>query len=477
MRLLFSVMILVGLIGCQQKYASSAEDKTSIPESATAITPQPIPPGFDFPADRAVLQSYADSNDVAAMRNHAWNIWAGLTTDSASSYQGAPLPIWDTWLATSQVFTTSPAAQSNSPAREFNDPSQFFHSEVSGVKAVDEANSGIVGFNKFDPTMVSYLKTGHPAPKASTELFYYTSKSSLQALNATWGNTPIIDRKIQDAPLTALELKPVEMWVAADGMTALPFWQGPNASTDPNCANVSVAKLNNPQPGQPATKCHPDPTTWTHCVVIDPNNNTATLQPATAQQFASANKSETPGCTDASNAQYGGINMLYHIKLTAVEAAAFNSAQSGKASAGDYMVFMAMHVNTKEIVDWTWQTFWWQGGQPTPDNYPGGNDGRTTNIDAPWTNYNMCSAYAQTTEVNNQGSMNVCFNPFLETSSGIPDGLRSNCVTCHGAATVNTPTAGGYPATYDQPIELSDPAYFGGATQTDFSWAIPGNAK
>jgi hypothetical protein len=45
--------------------------------------------------------------------------------------------------------------------------------------------------------------------------------------------------------------------------------------------------------------------------------------------------------------------MLYNFKLSASEAVAFNEAQGPEqpAEAGDYMVFLAMHVNTKEIVD------------------------------------------------------------------------------------------------------------------------------
>jgi len=451
------------------------------------ILPQPIPAGFDFPANRAELQKLADTNNVTAMRKHSWNLWAGLTADSISVFEGKTLPIWETWLATEQVFTNPPTENSEGamnvgvkkPAREFKDPNQFLH--IKAVKrTATETDSGLVGFNKFDPTMVQYLWTGHMQPNLQSELiFFYTSSSSLNALNENWGTTPIKDRKIADAPDTALELKPVLMMVKAQVLTALPFWNGPRSSTDKNCAAVSVEKLRHPKPGQPATDCHPDPTTWTHCVLIVPNTITDSLQPATNTQFENANRSETPGCTDPANAQYGGINMLYHFKMTDEEARAFNAAQSPaiKAQQGDFMVLMAMHVNTKEIVDWTWQTFWWQGGQETPDLYPGSGQDRTSNIKAPWTNYNLCAVYAQTTKPDNQGDMNVCFNPYLETSSTIPDGLRSNCVTCHGTATVGTPKTGGYPATYDQPIDFGDPSYFGGATKTDFSWAVPVNAQ
>ncbi len=132
-----------------------------------------------------------------------------------------------------------------------------------------------------------------------------------------------------------------------------------------------------------------------------------------------------------------------------------------------------MHVNTKEIVDWTWETFWWEAGLNSVENYPGGNSGMISKVKNEWRNYNMCTAYAQ---ANLEGDMNVCFNPFLETSSGIPDGLRSNCVSCHGSANIGSNSGPGYPATYDHPVNFAG-SEFSGVTRTDFSWAIPGDAQ
>ncbi len=74
--------------------------------------------------------------------------------------------------------------------------------------------------------------------------------------------------------------------------------------------------------------------------------------------------------------------------------------------------------------------------------------------------------------------MRVCFNPYLETSSGIPDGLSSNCVSCHGSAGISAnPKEPAYPKDYSAPVDLK--TYFKKlkATATDFSWAIPSNAK
>ena len=43
----------------------------------------------------------------------------------------------------------------------------------------------------------------------------------------------------------------------------------------------------------------------------------------------------------------------------------------------------------------------------------------TANVKGPWRNYASCSAYNQT-QGKTSTKMVVCFNPFLETSSGNP---------------------------------------------------------
>jgi hypothetical protein len=142
--------------------------------------------------------------------------------------------------------------------------------------------------------------------------------------------------------------------------------------------------------------------------------------------------------------------------------------------AGDYAVLVAMHVNTKEIPFWTWQTFWWQPGADTPNGFPGSKAGQPATLGAPWSNYAGCANYAQTTTPG--GSvMQVCFNAYLETSPGIPAGLTSNCMSCHGTARIAT-SATPYPASYSAPISFfEDATYFNPtSTHTDFSWAIPG---
>jgi hypothetical protein len=203
--------------------------------------------------------------------------------------------------------------------------------------------------------------------------------------------------------------------------------------------------------------------------------------PATPQQIASANKNSSFSCQTY---LYAPISTIYHFAMDAAEAAAFNKVQieSGvTAQAGDHAVLAAMHVNTKEIINWTWQTFWWQPGQDPPSDFPGSKKAMTQKVSGMWRNYAMCTAYNQTRGATS-GEMVVCFNPYLETSATIPDGMQSNCMSCHGTATVGSTFKRGqidtlsYPPDYVKPIDFNTDPRFKPFTRTDFSWAIPSDS-
>jgi hypothetical protein len=206
-------------------------------------------------------------------------------------------------------------------------------------------------------------------------------------------------------------------------------------------------------------------------VLIDPAG-TGGVRPATPAEISQAGNAGA--CTTF---LYGPLSLLYSFKLTAAEAQAFANAQGGNPSAGDYAVLVAMHVNSKEIPFWTWQTFWWQPGNDTPNDFPGSKAGQPASLPAPWNNYANCASYDQTTTPGG-ATMQVCFNPYLETSPGIPAGITSNCMSCHGTARIPTP-AQPYPAAYTAPISFfTDPTYFNASsTHTDFSWAVPDDSQ
>ena len=456
---------------CQQSPSPQPAQPVSVATPA-AITPTDIPSGYGYPGDRAQIQAWADAWEIAKITQHTWDLWAGMTADSGQTFNGSKLPYWETWCGTEEVFGGI-CGKAVRPGHPFKLAAQLTH--VARLKGLSgPPDTQVISFNKFNPSMAQYIQAQHAGPGTAGP-YNYAKVSSLIALNNAWpSNTATVDRKVEETPYqpttpgatgyAAIETKPVIFLVKAAGLTPMPLWLGPAASTNQN---------------------NPTPDKWTTCVLLDPaatGGADVAPMPATAAQIA--NKVAMPyGCTTY---LYAPLATIYSFKMDAAEAQSWNSVQTngGTASAGDYGVLGAMHVNSKEIINWTWQTFWWQPGQDAPNNFPGSKAGMTTNVQGPWRNYASCSAYNQT-EGKTSTKMVVCFNPFLETSNGIPAGLSSNCMSCHGTATAagsnNKLKTLFYPFTYAKPISFGEGAVpidprFAGYTRTDFSWAIPGNA-
>jgi hypothetical protein len=436
--------------------------------AAGDIRPENIPPGYNFPTPRKVIDGWVATQATVKMRTHAWDVWAGMAAPSHATLHGQRLPIWETWFSENEVFVpagTLRAGPRTEVARPFTKPRQFVHVLKAGGNAAAAAaasNEQVVAFNKFDPESIRFLMTKHATPKGSTTTYLYTQRADLQNLNKSWpAGIPVSSRAIVDFPDRGVDLKPVLWLIKQSGLTPFPLWQGTGSDATTNAKN-------------------PTPETWLNCVLIDPKG-TGGLRPATPAEVKQAVANPTLAC-DAKKYLYAPLAMMYSFKMTAKEASDFNSAQqpSGpQAAAGDYAVLAAMHVTTKEIVNWTWQTFWWMGGKNPPKNFPGSNANMTANVKGPWRNYATCVAYSMVVPAKDpKGAPVVCFNPFLETSPGIPDGLNSNCMSCHGTARWPGNNNGGYPSTYlpNGYINFNDPTWFGNQTRTDFAWAIPGNA-
>jgi hypothetical protein len=363
---------------------------------------------------------------------------------------GKYLPVWETWYSSEEIFLPKAncSKKRNNYIRTVSTPSQF-HGNDNLIQ--------ILSFNKFNMTACKFITEPH---KYNGNTYYYNSRKSLTELNDKFNKlkTALKNREISQFPNRAIETKPVFMLVKSKGLTAIPYWQGPQNSITP---------------------INPVSSTWTNCVLFDPTS-TDYIRPATASETKSVSKS-----TNCKSYLYAGISQIYNFKLkTQEEVNGFNTVNGSKATIGDYAVLVAMHVNTKEIINWTWQTFFWSGGLSPPNNYPGDMSLQPSSLKSPWSNYAMCTAYWQE---GLDGKIHTCFNPYLETDvAGIPDGLNSNCMSCHGLArtepfnnSVSPVTS--YPKNYVRKNNVGpgeyDPLYFKGNTRTDFSWAISVKAK
>lgn len=439
--------------------ASALFATSAFAQAQNAIIPQPLPSGYGFPTNATTINGWVNAGDVGAMRDHAWNLWAAMSKASGQILDGVNLPVWETWYGNEDLFpppnataaTSTPEALLRSRPRllrAFVQPLQFHHNPSLAAAAAAETN--IVSFNKFDPEAGRFIVARHAGPGAGT--YFYNRQASLQSLNQAWpAGTSGQDRAIEEFPIEAIETKPVFRLVKAAGLTPQPLWQGPADATNAN---------------------NPTPPTWKTCVLIDPAGR-GDVRPATAAEIAAKVDVGRTGC---STYLYGPLSLFYSFKMNAEDAAAFVRAQGGPAVAGDYAVLVAMHVNTKEIPFWTWQTFWWQPGGDTPNGFPGSKARQPASLSAPWKNYAMCTNYNQTVRPGSS-TMDVCFSPYLETSPGIPAGITSNCMSCHGTARVAQNQD--YPPAYTAPIDFfGDATYFNaGATHTDFSWAVPGQSQ
>jgi hypothetical protein len=199
------------------------------------------------------------------------------------------------------------------------------------------------------------------------------------------------------------------------------------------------------------------------------------------------------------------VSALIHYRLSADDAMAFNLEKPGSdARAGDPAVLVAMHVSTREIARWTWQTFWWT---PTADNPPAPSSRdiaalRPDRLRGAPRNYAMSLGYAlfspdqPYTGGENRGAPVYAYNPWIEaafTPSQLPDsvssvgpdgraipnnvGIQTSCMSCHARANYNPrklPTAPRLSgARY---VDLIDPQ-FTGTLQVDLLWSIARHAR
>jgi hypothetical protein len=437
----------------------------------TGSGPQPMPPQYHFPTPTATVDGWIAQSDLASIRTHGWELWAGINSPtSQTGSDGMVLPVWRTWWTQDQVLAGPPSIRAlgvQAPGVRFERPKQFGHRGVklqsSMTGAGDVTFTGVAVTVNVDDEYAKFVWAPHPGPDGATYSYYRTD--SLTRLNGAWpAPTPTANRKIEDFPPAAVSLKPTFQLVKAKqnandtntfrGLTVLPVWDG----------DLETGVLNTYNPAAP------DPSQWKRCVLVAPTG---------ADQRAGSELNGIPcNAHTIDNVPVVPISAFYAFALTSQEAASFNQVFSGNpAQQGDYAVLVAMHMSTKEIANWTWQTFWWANGVHKYGAPP-------ATLQAPWSNYEMQTAYFMTLPPNDPNGKNqLTYNPYLE-AGGVTDGIHSNCMSCHTTArfavSMNGSVDGqGYPCGYTKPNNYiapghgdDDKAYFAGQTTADFSWLI-----
>jgi hypothetical protein len=369
-----------------------------------------------------------------------------------------------------EVFTRGPTPVDGGPRGDL----------VDFVRPHQDANVNDL-FGNRTPAVLSFVRYDLAAAQYIRQSGTYEQRT-LDEMQAQFDRKriPIEERSIQPLPNSAASLK-VVFWLVdrtnspthPDGMTVFPYW-------DPN------------YPPPPGGKT-PGSDTWRKCVIVDPGGKHV-------GETRTVDCNGTKAKPNPVRAKVIGLNRFYAVKLSTkddvVDAqAVLKSSPADRkppgdrhADIGDYLVLVAMHVTTKEMANWTWQTFWWS---LTP-NVSNGR-GRPQSVKGVWRNYEMCTAYSMVTPRSAKGRPSACFNPYLETDLGPtkffkvdnqwfpPDpmaGTRSNCMSCHVRAAFGEvgPRTANYGRIFNEGYLAPNDPYFDGLTKTDFLWSIPGNA-
>ena len=461
MALLLALLAGAATLACTDGDEKDGQGKAAPPSAAVdgAIIPQPLAYA-EFPVDSTTINQWVSTGDSASARQHAWNVWVGLTAMTNQVSNGDTLPVYETWLSRYEVYNPGAGgdqrqalfARGRPVDRGFHSPVQFHHSAVLQAGSGAGGNERVVAGVKYNMASALHVWAHN-----------YVDSARLTAINTAFpADTPIADRNIVPFPDSAIATKPVYWIVNQTGLTVMPYWAGAGASTSPS---------------------QPQPSTWTQFVAVDP----------TGRQVGQTVQVQENGQTY--QARVIGLDQFYSFSLTqdevndilnptnnqaldleiandSIDVLADGQQSQQPVNVGDYGVLVAMHVSTKEIGNWTWQTFWWT---PDPTADPLARDQPAT-VQGPFKNFAMQQAYWMTVPNTSPAQNQVTFNPYLETAF-TDSGTVSNCMSCHRTAT--WPGAfgpNGYLAFYGN-VDPGNPAIFANQLKLDFLWSIQAGAS
>lgn len=467
-------------------------------EAGCLIIPENLPAtattGITFPTDSSTILGWINSYDSASIAEHAWGIWAGLTAQTNQTCGGEPLLVFETWVGTSELqelimikddlnqFLGKPLVEKKGRA-QLTRPHQNFH----GAPNIPQVDSNLWVTVSYNPSAALFTFENSLYNQDTLLQNYYEGPSSI-------GSIP-------DYTNSSIAIKPTYLALQrnSNGLFAFPVWPGQPLLP------AQVPDFNNPQ--------------W-QWVFVDPTNSYGNDVPVPVY---------SPDVTDSTAIANATVNLnqFIYLNIDADMAAFMNQEQaplqlnSGAiAQAGDIAILAGMHVATKEIKEWTWQSFFWT---PDPANPPFPSSAFIATNRLPQTALSDQAAHYAAVNVYNMvwpnqpvtGGTNsnvkplIGYNPYLEPGlaefPGIPNtytqndsifrdstnrlntqfvwGVQSNCMSCHSLATVNptvplwTQTANppgpsnSLPYTGDQYIDRADPAYKS-YVQLDFLWSI-----
>ncbi len=459
------IAILLGIVflgSCKndEKPKANAEKEFTYHEVIPANFPDLNIKGFTFPEDSTTINSWVHNDENESIYLHGWGIWTGLTsyTDQFIPGDSKALRVFETWMTPEEIIDNIKSGQKkyNSSKRSnranLKRPNQFNHrSSNHNLSGQETVNDSIHESVSYSPS----------AAKFATDYKIFMAESLYKIANSGAAEIPFF-------PNDAITIKPVfKILEASTGNTMfnIASWHG---TTD-------------------SLEAFPE-SSWESFVTVDITNK-----------------------VDRKSSVYH-LNDFIHYKLNEEDIHYFkkefteNEGNPFNVQPGDIAILVAMHVGSREISNWTWQTFWWDAN---PDNPPLPSskmiaDSRPKELTGAARHYAMSLAYYMV-DPNEpysgsgvKGNPNYAFNPYLEAGFG-PNvfndemsfiqsedemivtyvGVRTNCMSCHRMASIDpnallTKHVSKTPYVGNSYVSKSD-SIFEGQLLLDFAWSIEGN--
>lgn len=422
-------LLLIGVGACEDP-ANNGTGGMEVPQDSipiityAGVTPVNFPnlnlPNFNFPEDSNTIIRWINNNNMAAQYTHVWGLWKGLTQESGQVEGGQALRVFETWQTPQMMINAMLGKPADRNSRHLlRRPKQLTHF----ANLPDSVISGVRESVAYSPPAADYA--------IDNKLLLATSIYQ-RALN----NNPV------SFPSDAITIKPIFMLLPkGDGdRQSVEVWHGPRDTF----AGYAINE-------------------WNTYVYVDITNSS----PGGANGYGTLTNgtSTAPTAGDTYN-----LNEFIHYTLTQADAAYYNAAypSSDPAQPGDHVILMGMHVSTKEIFRWTWQTFWWTPDPiqpPAPSSAEIAQAQSTVNLTGAPAHYAASVAYYMVNpkegyyDAEQKGEPEYAYNPYLEApfkptqlmSSGdlsqveTPDGvtvptnigMRTNCMSCHGMASID----------------------------------------
>jgi hypothetical protein len=321
----------------------------------------------------------------------------------------------------------------------------------------------VVGNIKFDPVAAEHLSMQGLLKKQALDSLLKNGQDSVMAF-------PVRAISLKTAFLALGSGKPEPM--KEGRYYPIPVWPGPP----------------NPPDGFP-------PPAWTTWIWID-------IQGGGSGNGSVVSHVPAPGPPDPATRRPEvtyPLSGFIHFRITSAEDVA--ALKRPGLRVGDYAVLVGMHVTTREITRWTWQTFWWlpDANNPKEPSSPAIAGDRPKQLAGAERNYAAVPGYTMVlpqqpnTGGSNSGESVYAYNPYLEAKFDILPasidgtyqgglvknnvGVLSNCMSCHAMASYATREAPNkLRYTGDRYVDLQDPL-FRRRLKADFLWSIPFEAK